>query len=97
MFYNGEVEFYQGLYGVANPPWPTDPTIVWGHFTQLVWKDTTKLGCAVATCSGGVVMPDGSTSPMDSFTVCNYKSAGNFAGEYAQNVGEPLGHPVVTV
>jgi hypothetical protein len=24
-----------------------------GHFTQLVWKETTKIGCAAVTCDAG--------------------------------------------
>jgi len=29
---------------------PKNPT--YSHFTQVVWKGTTQVGCAVATCSG---------------------------------------------
>ena len=45
-----------------------------GHFTQVVWKGTTRLGCAMRTCRG-----------MDLW-VCNYDSPGNVQGGYAQNV-----------
>ncbi len=41
-----------------------------GHFTQLVWKSTTKLGCAVAACNGK------NGTPGD-FLVCEYSPAGN--------------------
>ena len=37
-----------------------------GHFTQIVWKDTKKVGCGVA----------------GSFAVCRYQPAGNFLGLY---------------
>ncbi|KAI9490547.1 CAP domain-containing protein [Zychaea mexicana] len=37
-----------------------------GHFTQVVWKSTTELGCGIKTC------PDGAKN-----YVCSYKSPGN--------------------
>ncbi|KAJ7567866.1 hypothetical protein O6H91_01G116500 [Diphasiastrum complanatum] len=43
-----------------------------GTYTQVVWKDTTKLGCGVGFC------PAGTTS---TFIICNYSPAGNFNGE----------------
>ncbi|MCE9579024.1 MAG: hypothetical protein K8W52_38220 [Deltaproteobacteria bacterium] len=45
-----------------------------GHFTQVVWKDTTQVGCGSATCNG-----------MDVW-VCNYDPAGNVGGGYGENV-----------
>lgn len=40
-----------------------------GHYTQLVWADTRRLGCGMASCaSGGEVW------------VCNYDPAGNYTG-----------------
>ncbi|GJP63317.1 hypothetical protein CLOP_g20389 [Closterium sp. NIES-67] len=40
-----------------------------GHYTQVVWRDTTHVGCASAQC------PDGS-----SMWVCDYSPPGNFIG-----------------
>ena len=40
-----------------------------GHYTQIVWDDTTELGCAEADCSGTL------------FLVCRYLPAGNYIGE----------------
>ncbi|HKP59717.1 MAG TPA: CAP domain-containing protein, partial [Polyangiales bacterium] len=44
-----------------------------GHYTQLVWRNTSQVGCGMATCgsgrNGGEVW------------VCNYKEAGNWVGE----------------
>ncbi|KAI4377672.1 hypothetical protein MLD38_015261 [Melastoma candidum] len=42
-----------------------------GHYTQIVWRSTARLGCAVATCSG-----NGGT-----FMVCEYDPPGNYVGE----------------
>lgn len=39
-----------------------------GHYTQIVWANTTTIGCGEATCGG------------DSFVVCNYAVGGNFLG-----------------
>ena len=45
-----------------------------GHFTQLVWRDTTRLGCGVSACKGLRIW------------VCNYDPPGNVQGEYRENV-----------
>jgi len=46
-----------------------------GHFTQVVWKDSTKLGCGKAKSRRGGI-----------YVVCNYSPAGNFMGSFRQNV-----------
>lgn len=45
-----------------------------GHFSQLVWKGSARLGCGVASCSDKDVY------------VCNYDPPGNVEGQYAANV-----------
>lgn len=40
-----------------------------GHYTQIVWENTTKVGCGMATCDG-----------LDIW-VCQYDPPGNFIGE----------------
>lgn len=45
---------------------------VCGHYTQVVWKNTTKLGCALSTCAG---------LKYKSSVVCDYAPGGNFNGE----------------
>ncbi|KAH0266308.1 PR-1-like protein, partial [Aureobasidium melanogenum] len=89
LFYNGEVNYYNNLYGQANPDMTNFEK--WGHFSQLVWKGTTKVGCATQYCSGGLANVGQYVAPY--FTVCNYGSPGNYAGEYADNVGNSLNHP----
>lgn len=43
-----------------------------GHYTQIVWADSTKLGCAAASCPGGAVT---------NMVVCNYAPGGNIGGQ----------------
>nr|POF17733.1 putative pathogenesis-related protein [Quercus suber] len=88
LFYNGEVGWFTG-YGDANP----DMTEFehWGHFSQIVWKASTHVGCATQHCPGGLANTGSGISPY--FTVCNYKEVGNMGGEYGENIGESLGRP----
>lgn len=54
---------------------------VTGHFTQLVWDQSTRLGCAVKyDC------PQWGTT-----WVCQYAPAGNYVGEFARHV-----HPLLS-
>ncbi len=41
-----------------------------GHYTQMVWKNTTQVGIAVAKCSDGAII-----------IVANYNPPGNYMGE----------------
>jgi len=66
-WYN-EVELFGGLYGQSD----VSNTAVL-HFTQVVWKATTKLGCAVHNCGTEGNIFEG----FNAYTiVCNYLSAG---------------------
>ena len=42
-----------------------------GHYTQIVWRNTTEVGCAVATAGGNDIL------------VCRYSSPGNYMGQKA--------------
>ena len=52
---------------------------VCGHYTQVVWRKSTQLGCAAAKCSTN--SPFGTGFPEWQFVVCNYDPPGNFNGE----------------
>ncbi|KZT22019.1 PR-1-like protein [Neolentinus lepideus HHB14362 ss-1] len=52
------------------------------HFTQVVWKSTTQLGCAVQACNG-IFDPSYGVAQ---YYVCEYSPAGNVIGEFPQNV-----------
>lgn len=97
LFYNNEVENFASLFGQSTPSNINDHSAFdgWGHFSQIVWKSTTKIGCATYDCSGrGLANTGGSVPPH--FTVCNYSPAGNFLGEFAENVGQSLGYPSIS-
>lgn len=88
-WYNQEVNYYPE-YGTDNPELSDFGR--WGHFSQLVWADTTAVGCATKDCSGKPGGLEGSSSPY--FTVCNYTPPGNYVGQF-KKVGAPLGRPTV--
>lgn len=90
-FYNDEMMLYPG-YGTDSPDMGNFEK--WGHFSQMLWQTTTKVGCYTYTCS-----PPGAP-PLDCnpatgqsylqntgcgnggmnaiFTVCNYSPPGNY-------------------
>jgi len=85
-WYNSEIGLYGNAYG-------SEPGMGgfhdWGHFSQIVWKGTTEVGCAVAYCGSGLASYPGY------YSVCNYSPPGNYQGEYGSNVGAPLGYDTV--
>lgn len=89
--YNDEINYYPGYGG--------EPDMgnfeKWGHYSQIVWKSTTEVGCATVHCPNGLANTGGGVSPY--FTVCNYKPAGNFGGQYGANVLKPQGMPTITL
>ncbi|MCX7365754.1 MAG: CAP family protein [Alphaproteobacteria bacterium] len=46
-----------------------------GHFTQVVWKGTTEVGCGQARDARG-----------GTYVVCNYNPPGNYTGRFPANV-----------
>lgn len=56
-------------YDYQNPDWT-----VAGHFTQVVWKSSTSLGCGIGKNDYGV------------YGVCNYSPQGNYLGQFEANV-----------
>ena len=58
-------------YDFSNPGWSSGI----GHFTQVVWVKSTELGMGHAATSDGSV-----------YTVARYAPAGNFMGQFADNV-----------
>jgi len=60
---------------------PSNPEA--SHYTQMVWKSTKQVGCAVASCDLSVFTPNFWPAK---FYVCEYYPAGNVIGEFDQNV-----------
>jgi len=66
-WYNGEIDLYGNSYG-SEPS--MDNFHGWGHFSQIVWKSTKEVGCAVAYCESGL------SSYPGYYSVCNYGPPG---------------------
>ena len=64
----------KATYPWKNPGFSMDT----GHFTQLVWRATTQLGCGHVQCGG------------NDLWVCEYDPPGNWDGQYVDNV-KPTG------
>jgi uncharacterized protein YkwD len=66
-----------GNYNFNAPSWNTSVS----HFTQVVWRNSAQVGCAVNNCGG------------KSFWVCRYSPPGNWnvdaPGELGKNVPPP--------
>ncbi len=50
---------------------------VCGHYTQMIWKSTSRVGCAQANCPSLSGIPYGNTR----FVVCDYAPGGNYVGK----------------
>jgi len=66
-------------YDYANPGYSSAV----GHFTQVVWKSSTEIGCALKT-----QCPQWPTT-----WICQYNPPGNYIGQFAQNVFPPKAPP----
>ena len=51
-----------------------------GHYTQIVWKDTTGVGCAKFSCTSNSPFGSFAGGKWD-FSVCDYSPAGNVVGQ----------------
>ncbi|EDX78347.1 SCP-like extracellular protein, putative [Coleofasciculus chthonoplastes PCC 7420] len=68
-------------YDYANPGFSSET----GHFTQVVWKNSTQLGCGEAR---GVETIQGNQYNAF-YVVCQYAPAGNVMGQFPDNVMAP--------
>ncbi|CAI1551143.1 hypothetical protein SEUBUCD646_0K02330 [Saccharomyces eubayanus] len=59
-------------YDYSNPGFTEDA----GHFTQVVWKGTSQVGCGLKSCGG----------QWGDYVICSYQNPGNYIGEFAENV-----------
>lgn len=51
---------------------------VCGHYTQVVWRTSTELGCAVQACPFGLTNWDDGRE----IWICRYREPGNWSGEW---------------
>jgi hypothetical protein len=72
--YNDEVGHFEGLYGQASPDMSYFEH--WGHFSQIVWKATSHVGCATVVCDRLQYRESAMVVP---FTVCNYWPPGQLS------------------
>lgn len=107
LMYNNEMVQYPG--------YNSEPSMsnfeAWGHFSQIVWKDTQRVGCYTTLCS---TLKNVGSNVNPYLTVCNYRPqgehseipvpetsanslVGNFGGQYMANVLKPLGQPSVVL
>ncbi|KAJ3747679.1 CAP domain-containing protein [Lentinula detonsa] len=59
------------MYNYSNPTFSSST----GHFTQVVWKSTTSVACAIASCN---FLGNGT-----GYLVCRYDPPGNYLGQFA--------------
>jgi pathogenesis-related protein 1 len=52
---------------------------VCGHYTQIVWKNSTAVGCAQTHCTTN--SPFGASFPTWDMSVCDFNPPGNYVGE----------------
>jgi uncharacterized protein YkwD len=57
-----------------------EPSEQCGHYTQIVWRETERVGCGVSTCT----IPEFDVEGL--LWVCNYDPPGNFVGEKPYNL-----------
>lgn len=62
-------------YDYSNPSYSSAT----GHFTQVVWKGSTQLGCGIKNCNNA----------WGNYVICSYSPAGNVIGKFPDNV-QPL-------
>jgi hypothetical protein len=76
-----EAPFYD--YATDRCDWanPANEPHTCGHYTQLVWRSTTVVGCAVQTCPASSSPFGGGASGAWNFWVCDYAPPGNWVGQ----------------
>lgn len=69
---------------------PNAPTPATGHYTQLVWADTTRVGCGYARCDDldHATFADMPPRAEGFLFVCDYAPAGNWIGQAPYTVGD---------
>ncbi|CCH61027.1 hypothetical protein TBLA_0D05340 [Henningerozyma blattae CBS 6284] len=59
-------------YDYSNPQYSSAT----GHFTQLIWKGSTLVGCGIKNCN----------NEWGQYVICSYQAPGNVIGEFSENI-----------
>lgn len=93
-WYKGEADIYH--WWDQEPPTDASGSLdvelfeKYGHLTQMLWKDTTHVGCVTIDCGSKMTLA-GAQSDLNKYTVCNYSPAGNVVGSFSKNVPAAAG------
>jgi len=79
--YNGEINSYPGYGPTKDGNVDMTDFEKWGHYSQMVWKNTQSVGCAVVQCPNGLANTGTGVSPW--MTVCNYSPPGEFFSSFS--------------
>ena len=86
-WYKNQLSSLTPWFGIATLPVSLLPNV--SASAQVLWKGTTRVGCASVDCTGKMKV-DGVVSGLSKYTVCNYAAAGGVNGLFALNIGRPL-------
>lgn len=79
--WGGEAPFYTYATNGCDAANPSNTAGTCGHYTQLVWRGTTVVGCGFTTCSAATWPFGGGTPGPWDYWVCDYAPPGNWIGE----------------
>ena len=80
-----------GYNSQTNTCTPVSPSVTCGHYTQMIWRNTSEVGCATA--------PPGAGGLHYSVLLCRYNPPGNMAGQtpFSQGAAQAVGEPESTL
>ena len=81
-----EVQYWNG--DVTNYGSQTTTQVV-GHFTQVIWAESTRVGCGVSDCVTSVAGVSYTMYTQKVTFVCDYWNGGNYIGMGIYQVGAP--------
>jgi hypothetical protein len=86
-WYKNELSSLTPWFGIATLPVSLLPSV--SASAQVLWKGTTRVGCASVDCTGKMKV-NGVASGLSRYTVCNYAAVGGVNGLFSLNIGRPV-------